>query len=226
MTLSLLDFLFPRICHICGGTLSGSERFICNGCTARLPRTLYHRRPDNPMEQRFAGLFTFEKASGVFFYSANSELAGVIHDFKYHRFPDLAVHMGCLMATELLTTSFLSDIDVILPVPMHWWKQARRGYNQSVMLARGISQVSGIPVCNLLKAIHPHRTQTSLTHAQRIDNTSGIFQLTHPDTLKGKHLLILDDVCTTGATLTSAALAILAEIPDARISLLSLAVTF
>lgn len=227
MTISpLLDFLLPRTCHVCGALLNESEKYICTPCLAGLPRTGYHRRPDNPMVQRFAGLFPFERCTGHFFYTPNSELAAVIHDFKYRHFRNLGIFMGETIANDLLMTGFLNDMDAVIPIPMHFMKQARRGYNQTQQLARGISKVTGIPVDLSLKAVKPHRTQTSMTHAQRLANAEGVFRLRHPELLAGKHILLFDDVCTTGATLTAAAHAILDAQPSARISLLTLAVTF
>lgn len=222
----LLDFLMPRLCHLCGERLAGSEQYICTACATRLPRTNYHRLPDNPMEQRFAGIFPFERAAGHFFYTPASDPAILIHDLKYRHFRNLGRYLGELMGRELLTSGFLGDADRIIPVPMHFLKQGMRGYNQTEQLAIGLSAATGIPVDTSLRAIRPHKTQTRLSHAQRMDNTRGIFHLKNPSALAGKHVVLLDDVCTTGATLTSAAEAMLADCPGLRITLLTLAVTF
>lgn len=178
------------------------------------------------MVTRFAGVVPFVHATGHFFYSHDGEMARLIHDFKYRQFKGIAIELGALMGRELITTSFLADVDAIMPVPIHIWRRTHRGYNQSEEIARGISDVTGIPVITNLSAAKPHRTQTNLNRAKRLANTSGIFQLQHPEQLAGKHIVILDDVCTTGATLLSAAEATHGAAPTARISLLSLAVTF
>lgn len=223
---NVLQLLYPGECHICGTLLSPGEEYLCTGCRAMLPRTLYHKSADNPMEQRFAGVIPFERASGHFFYSPGSQLASLIHDFKYRRFAGLARYLGRLIGEELLISGFIGDADIIVPVPMHWIKESRRGYNQSYQLALGMAQATGMKVSEALKAIKGHKTQTSLSHSERLENTKGIFRLTRPDELRGHHIVILDDVCTSGATLTACAEAILSELPDSRISLLSLAVTF
>ena len=238
----ILDFIFPRVCHLCGETLGAGVHYVCGPCLAKIPRTLYHRIPDNPMEQRFMGQFPFRAGTGHFFYSRGSELAVLMQDLKYRHFRGLARFLGETVAKELLPTGFLSGIDVILPVPMHFWKKARRGYNQTEQIAIGISNITGIPVGNNLKAVRSHRTQTSLSRQQRLKNTEGIFKVFHPEQLPGKGMLLLDDVCTTGATLSSAAIALVDAlqafhsarsrsdegtekyIPD--ISLLTLGVTF
>lgn len=220
------DYMFPRQCHVCGADLSGDDRYICPVCLAAMPRTLYHREPDNAMERRFMGQFPYRQASGHFFYSRESEIARLMHDLKYHRFRGLARYLGEVVGTELLPTGFLSDIDVVLPVPMHWLKQGRRGYNQTVEIARGLSAVSGIRVADNLRAIRSHRTQTRLTLAQRLKNTEGVFLLERPEEINHKGVLLLDDVCTTGTTLASAAIELTSKAPDVRLSLLSIGVTF
>lgn len=219
---------YPPVCHICGCRLGPHEKFLCVPCISALPRTLYHRTSDgmNPMEHRFAGIVPFLRATGHFFYAPSSPLASVIQDFKYRHFPDLAVRMGEILGSELLPSGFLADVDVIVPVPLHFMKKARRGYNQSMKLALGVSSATDIPVSDALQAYRPHRTQTSLSHTQRRSNTEGIFRLRRPGELDGKTVALIDDVCTTGATLTSAAEVVMAGNPSARLVLLSLGVTF
>lgn len=222
----ILDFIYPPVCHLCGTRLAPHEKYICTGCIADLPRTLYHRKPDNQMERRFAGIFPFERAAGHFFYAKGSNLSMLMQDLKYRKFRGLARYLGEIVGMELYSTAFFSDIDYVVPVPMHFMKKARRGYNQTEEMAKGIFKATGIPFDQSLKAIKPHRTQTALTHAQRLKNTSGIFRLTDADKINHRHILLLDDVCTTGSTLISAAESILKEAPDTRISLLTIGVTF
>lgn len=221
----LVDFLFPPRCHVCGSALAPHERFACSHCLSGLPRSGYHRTPMNPMEERFAGRFPFERATGHFIYTRDSALAILVQDMKYRAFPSIGDMLGSLVATELFSTGFFHDIDLIVPVPMHWLKQARRGYNQAERIARGISAVAGMPVEAALKAVRPHKTQTSKTLAQRLGNTAGLFAPARPDSIKGRHVLLVDDVCTTGSTLSSAAEALWTASP-ARLSMLTVAVTF
>lgn len=222
----LVDFIFPRVCHICGETLAADSKYICPVCLASLPRTLYHRTPGNPMERRFMGQFPYRAASSHFFYSRGSAIATLIHDFKYRKFKGLARYMGELVGSELIMTGFLSDIDYILPLPMHFYKQALRGYNQTVEIAKGLSAVSNIPVASNLCASRSHRTQTSLTLEQRLKNTENLFVVKNPEMLEDKCVLILDDVCTTGATLGSAARAVADSCQGVEIVLLTIGVTF
>lgn len=171
------------------------------------------------------GLFPFERAASLFFYSRDSDLSVLMHDLKYRHFGGLAKYLGCVAANELLPTGFLSGIDAIVPVPMYFMKKARRGYNQTELVAAGISEVTGIPVCRMLHARRPHRTQTSLSLTARRKNTSGIFRA-DPQPPGIGHILLLDDVCTTGATLTSSAEALLAANPALKITIFTLGATF
>lgn len=210
---ALLNLLIPRICHICESNLLDDEEFVCSSCISKLPLTGYERywanktglNTDlNPMEQRFAGQLPLDRACAPFFYTRDSSLASLVHDFKYRGFSKLAVMMGRLGADVLAATELFDGVELLLPVPIHWTKRRRRCYNQSELIARGISQVTGIPVGKQLVARRPHRTQTSLTQQQRIANTKDVFKAVSPHTLDGKKIMLVDDICTTGATLLSA----------------------
>lgn len=222
----LLNVLLPPVCHACGGRLAPHERFACSHCLSQLPRTGYHRRPLNPMEERFAGQFPFDRATGHFFYTRDSSLSTLIQDMKYRRFPAIGEMLGTLIASELYPTGFFADIDFLIPVPMHFLKKIKRGYNQTEHIAKGVGSVTSIPLCLNLRAVKSHKTQTSMTKEERLTNTTGIFGLTHPEDLEGKRVLLVDDICTTGSTLRSAAGAILAAAPSCRVSMLSVGVTF
>lgn len=176
----------------------------------------------NPVEERVAGGGKFERATGFFLYQSDTDLSALIQDIKYRHYPILGQRLGQIAATDLKADHFFSDIDVIMPVPMHWWKETLRGYNQCHMIARGISAVIGCPISRDLKATRGHRTQTSLTAGQRQANLSGIFTLRHPARYTHSHILLLDDICTTGATLQSALQAITQAAPTCRVTILAL----
>ncbi len=221
----ILYVFLPEECHVCGRHLSKWEHKLCGKCYSSLPRTLYHRMKDNPMELRLAGFIPFHRASALLFYSPDTAVTTIIHDFKYRKFPSLAYFMGKKMGEELLPPGFFTDIDMIVPIPMHWIKKMFRGYNQVELLAEGVHEVVNIPVDNCLRMRRYHKTQTKLSHEERRRNMEGLFKVVNPEELTDKHILILDDVCTTGATLRSAAAAILDANPKVRISFLTLAVT-
>ncbi|MDE6670193.1 MAG: ComF family protein [Muribaculaceae bacterium] len=225
MKSALLDFIFPRLCHLCELKLALHEEYVCTRCLTDLPRTHFHTIRMNGMEQRFAGIFPFTRATGHFFYTRSSPLATLVHDFKYHGFPNLARYLGRIMARELYTTSFFADTDIILPIPMHYWKRAKRGYNQAHLLALGIADITEMPLSDALRARRPHKTQTALSLEKRRNNLNGIFRVTDPDNLKGRDILLVDDVCTTGSTLTEAAETLWKEASPRALTLLTLGVT-
>lgn len=209
---ALLGLFLPRICHICNEKLTDDEQFVCSECLSRLPRTGYEKywantskvNSDlNPLEQRFAGQLPLERGCAPYFYTRDSSLATLIQDFKYRGFSRLATTMGRIGAEELKESGLFDGVDVLVPVPIHRTKRFKRGYNQSEELAKGISEATGIPVGHQVTAKRPHRTQTSLTAQQRLENTKDIFRVSNPESLNDKTVMLVDDICTTGATLLS-----------------------
>ncbi len=220
--------MFPRRCHICGGSLAEDEECLCTICLGALPRTGFHRVEDsrNAMVQRFAGLVPFRHASGHFFYSPQSPIAGLMIDLKYHHYSSLARRLGRVMGEELRTTPFLSDVDCVVPIPMHWLKQSIRGYNPAREIAVGFAEGSDLELVDAMIMTRHRRTQTKQTLDRRLRNASGLFAVTKPEQLDNRHVLLLDDVCTTGATMLAAAQTLRRTVPDAAISMLTLGVTF
>lgn len=222
----ILNLFYPCECHLCGHDLAPHEKFICTPCIDTLPRTGYHRNLRNPMEQRFAGQFPFVAATGHFFYSRDSSLASLIQDMKYRNFPSIGYKLGGIAAKELHISGFLNDVDVIVPLPMYFFKQAKRGYNQADRIAQGMGETTGIPVVNALKMIRNRKTQTALSRTQRLSNAKDLFKPREGINLNGKGVLLVDDICTTGATMGGAATALTTAFPSIRLYLFSLGVTF
>lgn len=222
--LSFLHLIYPHQCAVCGGLLLDGEEGICIKCNMDMPRTNYHRWKDNPVERMFWGKFPFERATSYFFYHKGGDFPRIVHLLKYDGRQDLGDIMGRFMAAELLDSGFFRDVDVIVPVPLHPRKQQLRGYNQSECIARGIISVTGIPldVSSVIRSKHTD-TQTRKSAIERWDNVDGIFRLLHPERFTGKHILLVDDVLTTGATTTACADAF-KEVEGIRISILTLAV--
>lgn len=221
---SFLSLLFPRCCLLCGRPLAKGEECICTMCNINLPRTNYHLQEDNPVEQLFWGKVPLERATSFFFYRKGSDFRQILHQLKYGGRKELGATMGRYMASELLPSGFFKGIDVIIPVPLHKKKQQLRGYNQSEWIVRGIAAVTGISV-NTESIIRRKNTETQTRKStfERWENVDGIFELHSSEHLPGKHVLIVDDVLTTGATTVACASALM-EVQGIRISILTLAV--
>ena len=221
---ALLDVLFPRVCPVCHKVLASHEKHICTKCLNDIPVTRFHTHNFNPMEQLFAGKVLIHRASGFFFYEKGSPYASIIHSLKYHNQPQLGEFVASLYAKQVAPTAYFDGIDYIIPIPLHHTKLRQRGYNQSERIAQGFSQVFGAPVLtDIIIASRPHDSQTNKGIYERWLNTQHLFEAHDTEILEGKHVLIVDDVVTTGATLLSAACTI-AHVPGIKISLATLGV--
>lgn len=221
---SFVSLFFPRCCIICSAPLARGEECLCTCCNINLPRTNLHHREENPVEQLFWGKVALERATSYLYYVKGSDLRKILHPLKYTGQKDIGEVMGRYMAAELSLSNFFDGIDVIIPVPLHQKKQQQRGYNQSEWIARGVAAITTLAVnssCVIRKK--NTETQTSKTVFQRWENVDGIFCVTQPALFVGKHILLIDDVITTGAT-TMACAAAFESIEGIRISVLTLAV--
>lgn len=221
--LSFIQLIFPRQCAVCGKLLQEGEEALCLKCNMDMPRTNYHCVKDNPVERMFWGRFPLERATSYFFYRKGSDFRHILYQLKYGGRKDYGEIMGRFMAAELMPTDFFRGMDVIVPVPLHPRKQQKRGYNQSECIARGISAVTGIGIDTSAVVRTKHtETQTRKFTYERWENVEGIFLLRQPGHFTGKHILIIDDVLTTGATITACADAF-QSVEGVRISILTLA---
>lgn len=221
---AFLSLFFPRCCLVCDRPLAKGEEYLCTHCNMTLPRTELHKYPDNVVEQMFWGKIPLERATSYLYYRKGSGYGPLLHRLKYGGQKEIGETMGRYMAAELLSCGFFESIDVIIPVPLHEKKQRLRGYNQSEWIARGVSVVTGIPldVESVLRSKNTE-TQTQKTTFERWANVAQIFILQYPERFTGKHILIIDDVLTTGATTVACASAF-EGVEGTRISVLTLAV--
>lgn len=217
------DVTMPRVCPVCGQALDSDERWLCRKCLAALPRTRYEETDFNAMEQHFAGKVPVERATAYFFYEKGSPYASILHDIKYHNMPDMGRWLTARAVGDMAGSHFFDGIDIVTAVPLHRSKLAQRGYNQSEYLARGIADALDIPYLETLKAVRPHSTQTHKGAMERWQNIQGNYALKNDaDRLAGKHILLVDDVVTTGSTLTVCA-TLLKQIPGTTVSIFTLA---
>ncbi len=203
----LLDLFFPPLCAGCGDVLQNAGEVVCARCCKSFPYTEHPTRADNRVSGLFTDIPKVSQAAALCVYEPESPFYQVIHNMKYHRRPEVGVWLGRNAATRFLEQNqhWFEGIDLIVPVPLHKRRLKSRRYNQSELIADGISQVTGIPVdTNHLMRIVDNPTQTQRTPAERKLNTQGIFLLHNPDDFKNRHLLLVDDIITTGSTLRSA----------------------
>ena len=220
---SLLNLLFPRVCAACGNILLEGETDVCTTCRYLLPKTGYELNPANPLAQMFYGQMPFNAVMAEFFYSKTGKVQHLIHGLKYHGCRENGVFLGREIGKSLLQAPDYQGIDTIIPIPLHPKKEKMRGYNQSSVIAKGISDVMNINVDekSMRRAVFTD-TQTKKTREQRWNNVENIFVLNRPEMLKNKHVLLVDDVITTGATLMSAGKALM-QVEGIKISVATVA---
>lgn len=198
------EALAPRHCIICHELLSREEEYVCTACYAQLPFTRTAAREGNAVERIFWAKIPVRRANALLLYHHGGPASEVAFNLKYGRNPDVGTAFGHIMAEDLAGTDFFQGIDAVVPVPLSPERERQRGYNQSYMLAQGIAQHVGLPVLDdAVVRTKDNPTQTGMTPQQRVENVRGIFRLARPEAVRGKHLLLVDDVVTTGATLLS-----------------------
>ncbi len=221
------DFIFPRRCVVCRAQLDDKEEnFVCLLCLESLPQTGYHLIKDNLFEERFAGRIPFDRGTALYFYDRGGPVSSIVHDFKYHDLPGLATEMGREMYRQLSPAGFLDGVDAVIPIGTHVFRLLERGYNQTLKLAEGLAESSDLDIIDCLRMKRFHRSQTKRNATERTRSVSNLFKVKGNPELKDKHVLLLDDICTTGSTMVAAAEALLAYDPSIRLRLLTLACTY
>lgn len=222
----LRSLVVPRSCPICGEALPPGESVVCTMCEATAPLTMLWEEAANAMQQRFWGLLPVEQASALLWYVEGSPWRDAVHRFKYGGRWLTAYNLGRWYGALLRESGAYADVDLIVPVPLHWRRRLWRGYNQSEYLAEGMAREMGLRVdCRSLQRYRHNESQTTQRHSERWDNVEGIFRVRRPEALRGRHILLVDDVFTTGATIMSLGETILRAEPSARLSVAVLATT-
>ena len=219
----LINLIVPPVCPVCGSRMSADEQVLCGKCNLHLPRTYYSRNPyDNELAKLFWVLLPIERATAYFFYEAHSETSELIYNLKYRHHPESGRLLGRMVAREAMGDGFFEGIDMIIPVPLAKKRQRERGYNQSMEIAIGVSAVTGIPIADhVLSRKKFLESQTKKDRWQRRDNVKDVFILKDAAAIQDKHVLLIDDVITTGATIVACGEE-LKKARDIRISVLSL----
>lgn len=219
----LVRLLYPARCCGCGELLVGDEHDLCSMCLLSLPLTQFSTMEGNRAERLFRGRLPLQAATSLLYFNEFNTTRALLHEIKYHDNIKLAHTLGAMLGQEMTQSHRFDTVDCIVPIPLHWRKKIQRGYNQSLEICEGIAKTFPRPILkhNMYRK-HYTETQTRKNRLERMQNTEGVFSLRNPQALYGKHILVVDDVITTGATIESAC-RLLADLPTVKISVASIA---
>lgn len=202
LAIELSELLFPTLCAACSKHLYIGEKVICTKCLYDLPYTDDHLNPDNKVAKQLWARLPFQQAMAMLYFRKGTKVQRLMHQLKYNGKTDVGLKLGQLLGQRLVQNSLYQKIDVVIPVPLHPRKQQARGYNQSEYIAKGIAQELGIIVdATSLVRIKFSQSQTKKNRYNRYENMADIFNCFNHQQLKGKNVLLVDDIVTTGATL-------------------------
>lgn len=223
----IFRLFYPERCAACGCALPEGAVFLCPRCRWDMPLTGYAREHDNPVARKFWGLLPVREACAMMFFVRSSPYRSMIHDFKYRGQWRTCSYLGGMLGAELRDGGLYADVDTVVPVPLHGRRRFVRGYNQAEYLAEGIAgalhaEVDGRSV---VRSTYNRSQTAAQARDERWENVRGIFSVRRPERLAGRHVLLVDDVLTTGATLVACGETILRAVPDCRISIAALAVS-
>jgi len=219
----VLNLFFPNLCQVCGQPLNRQEEVLCLMCKAKLPLTGFEVHSDNLVSEVFWGRVNLSSATSFLFFNKGGNVQHLIHQLKYKNRKQVGVYLGRLFGLALKKSPLFENTDLIIPVPLHPKKEHLRGYNQSFCIASGMSLSMGKPVItqNLIRRFHTS-SQTRKSRYDRWENVKNIFAVQYPEVFKNKHLLLVDDVLTTGATLEACA-SVLLDVENVKVSAATLA---
>jgi len=199
---SFLHLLFPHVCQGCGSDIINEESLLCMKCISQMPETNFHLHTNNPVEKIFWGRLPVISATAQYYFTKESMMQHLIHQLKYKGNKDMGKQLGRLMGNDLQQTNRFNHIDFLIPLPLFPAKEKRRGYNQATVLCEGIADIMNIEILrDAVVRIYPTQTQTKKGRMERWQNMEGKFELMRPEKIQNKHVLLIDDVITTGATL-------------------------
>lgn len=202
----IMGLLYPPLCITCGKRLHSQENYLCQECRADMPEGRFHNDPENKIARIFWGRVPIEYATSLFEYRKGSRYQKIIYFTKYRGMKKLGFEAGKWLGEILSASEHFMQADIVVPVPLHRRRQAMRGYNQSEWIARGIAEAMNKPVAvnNLIRKLHTS-TQTRKGRYERWQNVEGIFSVNFPEEFENRHILLVDDVVTTGSTLEACA---------------------
>ena len=222
---AIAHLLFPHLCDGCGTDIIGTGNCLCLRCLHELPQTHFEILPGNPVEKRFYGRLPLLNATSNYFFTKNSLAAHLVYEIKYKGNRELGWQMGIQLG-ESIKKAGRFNVDLLIPLPLFPAREKKRGYNQSLLLCEGMARRLPLPILSKT-IIRDHHTdsQTRKGRVERWQNMEGKFRLIDPESIRGKHILLVDDVMTTGATLESCGLELLKS-PGSSISIATLCMAF
>ena len=221
-TRDFLSLFYPDTCAACSRALNSGEKQICSTCLWRMPKTNFHQQKDNPVLRKFWGKVNVEAAASFVFFDKGERIQHILHSLKYEGNTALGIFLGELYGSQLKQEALFAGCQAIIPVPLHPKKIKARGYNQSNLIAEGLSKAMGIPFyTDLLERTVATSTQTKKSRYARFENVENVFRLKGKN-VSEKHFLLVDDVITTGSTLESCARSV-AGLGDVKISVATIA---
>jgi len=198
----LKHLFYPHVCTGCGSDILTADNLLCAKCFSNLPVTLYAQYANNPIEKIFWGRIPLSAAHAEYYFAKESLIQHLIHQLKYKGNTAIGEYLGQLLATSLLKSNRFNNIDALIPLPLFPDKERKRGYNQAAVICNGMSGIMNVPVLNnVLIRQRFTETQTKKHRAERWENVESSFAVKNESLVRGKHLLLVDDVITTGATL-------------------------
>jgi len=219
-----LSLLYPSNCEICNNETTESSPLICFGCESELDYTHYEKYDEStPCDELFWGRIKLERAYALLIFKSGNSTQKILHAIKYKNATELAVKFGERIGVRVKNTSYLNNVDAIVPIPLHNKKEFKRGYNQSELICQGLTSVLDIPTISLLQRKRHHESQTKKDRFERWDNVADIFETRLEENKAFQHVVLVDDVLTTGATLESAARTLMEEIPGIKVSIFTIA---
>lgn len=216
---------FPHICVGCGTDIIGKKAVLCFQCINRLPLTNFHQHANNQVEKIFFGRLPIVLASSHCYFTKDSLIQRILHELKYRGNKDLGYFIGRMMGDAILQAGRFNDVNILVPMPLFAAREKRRGYNQAAILCDGIASTFQVPVMTkVVTRVSATESQTHKNRIQRWQNMEGRFELQDSNIIENKHILLVDDVITTGATLEACGHALL-KAENTRVSILTLAYT-
>lgn len=222
----LADFvslLFPELCAACEASLVAGEHILCSDCRFTLPFTNSHQQPDNIVARQFWGKINVEAAYALYYFQKGGKVQHLMHNFKYNGMQQIGNLLGGIAGGQLINNPVFKTVDIIIPVPLHKKRLRERGYNQSTRFAEGLAEKMNAVIDNenLIRTVAT-KTQTHKSRFARFENMQRVFEVKNPQLLEGKHVLLVDDIVTTGSTLEACGEELL-KVPGLKLSIATIA---